>query len=247
MSVNTPPPVDLYSALEPEALGIWLTDRFLPREARGLELLTAYKRFILATAAGIATEDVAGKATDFAKLLAAEVKEVELTRIAIKEPVLLAQRQIDGVGRKFSEPLVAAKTEVEKRVTAYLRARDQEIRRLAEEEAARKEAEAQRAMDALIENQDSDPDVVEDLLTASEEAHYAHQEAEAKSHEPVRLRTQIGTTSLKDNWVYDIDDIQKVPSAYLLVNDGVVKAAIRSGTRAIPGLTIRNEPKASIR
>ena len=243
MSSNTPI-IDLYSALEPEALALWLTDRFIPREARCIELMEANKRFLEATKHGIATEDVAGKATDFARMLSAEVKEIELTRTAIKAPVLLAERQIDGMGRKFSEPLVAAKVEVEKRVTVYMRARDQEIRRVAAEEAARKEAEAQALMDQATEAANAGDFEAEDEIVA----HAAEVATAAPPPEPVRLRTQIGsTTALKDSWVYEVVDIAKVPSAYVQINDSVVKAAIRSGTRHIPGLTIKNEPKAAIR
>ena len=243
MSGNRPN-IDLYSALEPDALALWLTDKFLPREVRGIELMTAYKRFLSATAAGITTEDTAGKATDFAKMLKAEVKEIDLTRTANKAPVLLAERQIDGIGRKFSEPLVAAMTEVEKRVTVYMRARDQEVRRLAAEEAARKEAEAQALLDQANEAADAGDFETEDEILA----HAAEVATETAPPEPVRLRTQIGsTTALKDNWVYTVDELAKVPVAYLLINDTVVKAAIRSGTRSIPGLTIKNEPKAAIR
>ena len=244
--------MDLHSALDPDAIEAWLNDQFAARQARAASLLASYKKFLFATASGIQADDIAAKATDFAKMLKVEVKEIDQVRTAIKEPVLAATRQIDGMGRKLSEPLVSAMTEVEKRITAFLRAKEQEARRVAAEEAARKEEEAQRAMDALVENQNDHPEAVESLLTKSEEAHYAAQEAQAIADAPAkeltRVRTQLGTTTaLRDNWVYTVDDITKVPAAYLQINDTVVKAAIRSGTRVIPGLIITNEPKASVR
>lgn len=252
-ALSNAPIIDLYAALEPAALQAWIDDKFGPRETRTNELLASYKRFLTATAAGIPDDAVAGKATDFARQLKAEVKEIDATRTDIKAPVLAAQRQIDGIGRKFSEPLVGAMTEVEKRVTVFLRAKEQEARRVAAEEAARKEAEAQALLDQAAEaasegDIEAEADIIEQATTVMAEAQAAEIVAEARPAELTRVRTQFGTTTaLKDNWVYSVDDISQVPAVYLLVNDAVVKASIRSGARSIPGLSIRNEPKASIR
>lgn len=249
---NTPV-IDLYSALEPDALAAWLSEKFAARDARHAELMTSYKRFLASTSAGIATDDVAGRATDFARMLKAEVKEIDATRTTIKVPVLAAQRQIDGEGRRLSEPLVAAMTEVEKRVTAFLRIKEQEARRQAQEAADRKEAEAQALLDQAAQAEASgEVEAVEDMVQQAgavmAEAETAAAVAEAPISALTRIRTQMGsTTALRDNWVYSVDDITKVPAAYLLVNDALVKAVIRTGTREIPGLTIRNEPKAAIR
>ena len=238
------PSIDLYAALEPEALDVWLTDKFAARDLRSRELLASYKRFLAGTTAGIPSDDVAGKATDFARMLSAEVKEVEATRTDIKAPVLAAERQIDGMGRKFSEPLVAAKTEVEKRVTVFMRAKEADLRRVAAEEAARKEAEAQALLDQAAEAAaDGDEEAEAEIIEQAEAVMTSNPVFEAP-----RVRTQLGSTvALKDNWIYELTNISAVPAAYLLLNETVIKAAIRSGTRAIPGLTIRNEPKANIR
>lgn len=247
------PSLNLWDALEPETLGAFLDDRFAPRAVRGAELLASYKRFLQSTTAGIQDDAVAGKASDFAKMLRVEIGAIEDTHHAIKEPVKLAANQIDGMRRKLFEPLSAAKVEVEKRVTAFLRVKEQEARRLATEEAERKERLAQAAMDVLLTNEDSDPEVVEELLEKSEVLHYEAQEAqalaEAKPAELTRMRTAVGTTtSLKDNWEFTgIIDMALVPVHFLLVNEQMVRAAIRGGTREIPGLRIENKPKTVIR
>ena len=254
MSVTTPIGhnlhMDLHSALDPDAIEAWLNDQFAARQARAASLLASYKKFLFATASGIQADDIAAKAADFAKMLKVEVKEIDQVRTAIKEPVLAATRQIDGMGRKLSEPLVSAMTEVEKRITAFLRAKEQEARRVAAEEAARKEAEAQALLDQACADGESavDGESVTAAADLMEQVQAAEAIAEAPAKELTRVRTQLGTTTaLRDNWVYAVEDITKVPAAYLQINDTVVKAAIRSGTRVIPGLIITNEPKASVR
>jgi hypothetical protein len=242
--------VDLHTALDPETIDAWLTEQFAARQARAASLLASYKKFLFATASGIQADDIAAKATDFAKMLKIEVKEIDQTRMAIKEPVLAATRQIDGMGRKLSEPLVAAMTEVERRITTFLRAKEQEVRRIAAEEAARKEAEAQTLLDQACADGENaiDGESIAAAADLMEEVQAAEAIAEAPAKELTRVRTQLGTTTaLRDNWIYAVDDLGKVPAAYLQINDAVVKAAIKSGTRAIPGLIITNEPKASVR
>jgi len=242
--------MDLHAALDPEAIEAWLADQFAQRQARGAALLASYKKFLFATATGIVADDIAAKATDFAKMIKVEIKEIDQVRTSIKEPVLAATRQIDGMGRKLSEPLVAAMTEVEKRITTFLRAKEQEARRVAAEEAARKEAEAQALLDqACADGEDA---ISGEAITAAadlmDQVQTAEAITEAPARELTRVRTQLGTTTaLRDNWIYAVEDIAKVPAAYLQINDAVVKAAIKSGTRAIPGLTITNELKASVR
>lgn len=251
MSLSNAPVINLAEALEPDALAAWLADQFAQREARGTELLTSYKRFLKATAAGIPDDTTAGKATDFARMLKAEVKEIDATRTAIKEPVLAATRQIDGVGRRFAEPLVAAMTEVEKRVTAFLRVKEQEARRLAAEEAAKREAEAQVLLDQA--QAADDPEAEEAIMETAEaafvEAEAAQAIVAAKPADLTRMRTQAGTTAaLKDNWVFaGIVDMSLVPVHYLMVNEQLIRAAVRSGVHEIPGLRIENQKRVSVR
>jgi len=239
------PQLDLYSALAPDVLDPWLDDKFAPCAVRFNELMAAYARWQKATADGVKDEIVAGKCTDFVKQLKGHVSAVEEVRVAIKAPVLAAQRQIDGKGRALTEPLVDAAVVVQGRLGLYLRAKDMEARRLAAEEAARKEAEVQALLDHATET--GDQAFVEQAEEVATEAVIALETVTASPAELTRLRASFGTASLRDNWVYDVVDIAKVPAAYLQVNDAVVKAAIRSGVRQIDGLVIRNEPKAAVR
>jgi len=72
--------------------------------------------------------------------------------------------------------------------------------------------------------------------------------ANARALELTRTRGVGGAlTALKDNWVAELADITKVPAAYLQLNDSVVKAAIKTGVRDIPGIRIWNDARAFVR
>lgn len=233
------PVMDLAAALAPDALAAWLEHEYAGHEARCAELAAAYERFLTATADGITDDGVTGRATDFAKVHKAELVAIDATRTRIKAPVLHAQRMIDGAGKKLTDPLRANVAEIEGRIAVYLTAKAEAARRAAEIEAQRLAALAQEAM------RDAEP---EDAIVALRDAQQAEALATAPTPELTRTRSLSGAMAgLRDNFVAELVDITKVPTAYLQVNDAVVKAAIRSGVRDIPGLRIWNDARAFVR
>jgi hypothetical protein len=81
-----------------------------------------------------------------------------------------------------------------------------------------------------------------------DEADAAQKLADAKALELTRTRGLGGAlTALKDNWVWSLEDITKVPTHLLQVNDAAVRLAIRQGAREVPGLRIWNDTKAYVR
>lgn len=201
------PVVDLAATLDPETLGAWLAHEYADHAARAEQLSAAYERFLMATHAGIADDDATGRATDFVKMHKAEIAAIDATRKRIKDPVLHAQRLIDGEGNKLTTPLKAQALTIENRIATYLATK----------------AEAARAAQDISTPPPTLPDAT-------------------------RTRSLSGAlTALKDNWVAELVDITKVPTAYLQVNDAAVKAAIRSGVRDIPGIRIWNDARAFVR
>lgn len=240
------PVVDLSAALDPAALAPWIEFQYAAHTARRDGLIAAHGRFLAATAQGIADDDVAGRATDFARQLRAASVETDATRTKIKAPVLHAQRLIDGEAKKIVDSLAAAGADVQARLTAYLQAKEARARAEAEAEAHRLAAEADAAIaaaQAIDTNEATDA-----AVAAIQEADLAAQHAAAAPKELSRTRSANGSLAgLKDNWIFTIDDISKVPAHYLTVNDAMVKAAIKTGVRDIPGLKIQNDTKVYIR
>lgn len=238
-----PPVLDLHSALEPTTLRAWIAAELAPHAARADALLARFRQFLPATAAGIKTESVHQRAVDFAEQIRTEIDEIDATRVTIKAPVLAAQRAIDGAAKAISDPLLPAWTEVKARHSAYLIAKDAEIRRAAAEAAARAEEQAFHLQREAEET--GDDDAFEEAAQAMTEQAAAEAVVSAPIGELTRMRTANGVSSaLKDHWTYELADIAAVPSHFLVVNDAAVRAAIKGGARNIPGLTIRNQPRA---
>jgi hypothetical protein len=246
------PVIDLHAALEPEALKAWISDKLDPHSARADELTARYKQFLLATSAGIANDNVDERTVDFAEQIRREIAATDATRVTIKAPVLAAQKAIDGAAKVISDRLMPAFTEVKARHSAYLIAKDAEIRRLAAEAAARAEEAAyhlQQQAEAILARtacpSDNDNEVFEQADVAIGEQQAAEAIVFAPTLELTRMRTANGVSSgLKDDWQFEITDLALVPAAYLQLNEAIVKAAIKSGTRHVPGLKIFNRPRA---
>jgi hypothetical protein len=237
------PPLDLRAALEPRALAIYIAGELAPHTASADTLLAEYQRFVLATAAGIANDDVDAGAVDFAQAIKDEIDATDATRTTIKAPVLAAQKAIDGAAKAIADRLTPALTEVKRRHSTFLLAKDAMVRANATMAAARAEEAAWHA------RQEAETTGEVAAFIAADVAHAEQRSAEVIVFAPVlettRMRTAAGNTSgLKDDWKYEVTDITKVPAHMLQVCDAIVKATIKSGTRSIPGIRIFNEPRA---
>ena len=223
--VSNTPIIDLAGALDPKSLQWWIDYEYSGHAAAIDALLTRFVKFSEVTASGIADDFVAGHAADFAKDLKAAAGALDETRTRIKKPVLHAQRLIDGAAKALSDRVASAVREVEARVTAYLKVKESEARAKLEAEAAA------RAVD--------EADITLAVLNQAEEA---------TALELTRTRGVGGAlTALKAAWTYEVEDITKVPTHLLQVNDAAVRAAIKQGAREVPGLRIWNDARAYVR
>jgi hypothetical protein len=240
------PSIDLTAALDPSSLAWWIEYSYSEHAAAISALLTRFQAFANVTANGIQDDFIAGHAADFARDLKQASAALDERRTRIMKPVLHAQRLIDVEEKKITDQVTAAVREVETRVTAYLRAKEVAARAAAEAEAARLQAEAELLLvEALQTGNPVEEESLDEIMNA---ASNADELANAKALELTRTRGVGGAlTALKDNWVAELVDITKVPATYLQLNDSVVKAAIKSGVRDIPGIRIWNDAKAFVR
>jgi hypothetical protein len=238
------PHIDLAASLDPLSIEWWLSYQYAEHEAAINALLERFVAFTDVTREGIGDDFIAGHAADFARDLKAAANALDEKRTKIKKPVLHAQRMIDGSAKKLSDRVMAAVAEVEARVTTYLRAKEAEVRRAAELEAARLAAEAERLASEALRTGELAEVAVEGFKAAEEAAEMAN----ARALELTRTRGLGGAlTALKDNWAWALEDITKVPGHLLQVNDAAVRLAIRQGAREVPGLRIWNDTKAYVR
>jgi hypothetical protein len=244
-------PLDLSLALDPDVLLATLRDQYAHKLERCADLLAGFERFAAATANGIQTDDVQGKAGDFAKQLRDEVKDVEAARDAVKRPVINAGRVIDGFfKREITDQLDAVRAKIVERMNAFLA----EKQRQAREEAARVAAELaeQARIAAQAAEQDRSFQVLERAMEAEQAALDAPQPA------PVRVTSDLGTTvGSRSTRIWVLDDLNvliravaagKVPSNVLTVNKPILDAMARDKTQAdLPGLRFTTKTSVSLR
>lgn len=251
---NNPPP-DL---LVGEALHEKLRDENQDLLKRRDELLAAAARV-----PAINDDDMAGKVSDFIKQLSALTKASESKRTDAKEPYLDGGRSVDGFFKAISDPVVKAKTSIEKRLTDYLREKEAAARRermeqerLAREaaEAARREAEerAKAARDAA--ELDAAIEAEKEAEVASADLAKAEAAADVKPAELSRTRGEYGAvSSLRTQWVFDEINRAEIDLEALrpyIPTDGLekaVRAFIKSGGRELRGVNIFETTAAVVR
>ncbi len=61
---------------------------------------------------------------------------------------------------------------------------------------------------------------------------------------PDRIRTEMGSSGQRDNWKWEVTDMNQVPREYLVVNAGMLTPIVKAskGRINIPGIRIYNEP-----
>lgn len=182
----------------------------------------------------IADHDLNGRVGQMVKQLRMQVQKLEAERKAIVGPINEGVKRINA---RFAIPkdlLNGAIQTLQRRSTAFLleqerlaREKEAEMRAL-QEEAALEQAEAlqetgqhEEATEAIEEAVEIQPIVV----------------AETQS------KSELGvTTSLRDNWTWDVMDSNLIPREYLTIDTVKVNKAVRGDkVREIPGLNIWND------
>lgn len=227
-----------------------------------------------ANAAPKEIEDDAGMAPIAAlvKEATALVKATEAKRVAEKEPFLKAGREIDGFFRQLTERVERIQKAMNARLATYLRAKaeaeraareaeerarreeerrqreeaDRKMREAAEAEAANRKAEADRALAAAAEADARAAAARVDTIIAA-------QAAAAKPAELARTRTAEGVSTLRREWVFEIDDFDAIPLDVIrpyLPREAIEKAVrgfVRAGRRELPGVRIFETHSAMVR
>lgn len=196
----------------------------------------------------IKTESDQENAYEAAKQIKKLGKAVEKRRKELTKPLKDEARSIEAYAKKVMEPLQAADSHLRKELTA--RAKKLEEKRRAEEERLRKEREAEEKKRQEQEQKAADFDSVfgskesEQSKAERERAEFLASERQKKEEKAIAQKKVKGT---QKRWTYQVEDIEKVPHKYLVVNSSAINAAIRSGEREIAGVKIYQETIVSVR
>ena len=160
------------------------------------------------------------EAVDNASLFLKKVRDTENSleskRLEFTAPLNQSLKAINETFRQLKTPLTQARELLTGKILTWKRA---ETERLMKEEARRR---------------------------AIQEAH------EKKGHEvkaPVvleRPEAKIGNTQTRKVWTFEVQDPEKIPYEYMVIDPVSIRNAIREGVREIPGIKIYQEEQLSI-
>ena len=223
------------------------------------ELLAAVGR----VPAAVESEEVAGKVGDLIKLLMTCHKAAETARVGRKEPFLEAGRAVDGFYKAITEPLTLAKIAIERRLTAYQRAKADAERRIREEaervsrEAAATAAEAARQAEAAMRNQadlDAAVEAANKATRAWADVVAAERNANLKAADLSRSRGELGSVaSLHTFWDFRELDRSKLDletlRSHLPIDslEAAIRSFIKAGGRRLDGTVIFENTKTHVR
>lgn len=250
--------LDLALMLDADLINAALRVQYAHKLVRKDELLAGFTRFEEANKTGIANDTIQAKASDFAKQLKGEIKEVDAARETVKRPVLAAQRVIDGFfKREITEPLEGAAAKVVGRMNVYANEKLRREREAREAEFRRQQEEAAR-LAALAEREEDDPAAMDKAIAAEQAAMDAEAAAAAPAAAISRVTSDMGTTSsLRTKRVWVLDDLQalvravaagRAPINLITINTPILDAMARDKNQAdLPGLRFTEETKVAIR
>ena len=202
----------------------------LAQPSADAEVMSFYNEAIrlreYAEARVIATNDDLKPANDDLTIIARVKKGMEEKRKDYLSPFQNHVKEVNETYKTLMEPVEQADKITRNKILAFR----------TEQKRKRREAEA-----------------IEDAKMA-----LARREAELKGGEitidltpvekpeaaPDRIRTEMGTSGIRDNWKWEVTDISLVPREYLMINAGMLTPIVKAskGKIVIPGVRIFNEP-----
>jgi hypothetical protein len=177
-------------------------------------------------------------------------KELESCRRSAVDPLNEQVRRINDLFRPLTWKLAELEERGKKLLLAWnVRERqrvvqEQEAARLQAEEAARKEAAALEQM-AQAQTDEQRQEALALATKAADEQMAATVAAPMEA--PRGIRTDTGTSSIREDWAFDVVRPELVPRCYCAVDEKLIRKAIREGAREIPGVAIYLKEGMSVR
>lgn len=207
----------------------------------------------------IGTRDDYAKAGDTVKMVSNKVKELEEKRFSMTRPLDDTKKQIMDEFKRITQPLEGFIAETKQTMLAWARAEQareaerqriereriaaEEAKRQEEErtaaEARRKEAEAMDVPSALLDDEPEDETAPEPIAEAAQ--------PEPEKATPKTERGSFATTTIKQNWTFEILDDKAVPRDFCEPSKDHIRQAIAAGAREIPGVRIWDAGTVAIR
>jgi len=158
-------------------------------------------------------------------------KAIEKARKSFVDPANEYVRAVNGLAKSYQGQFQEIERDLKNKITQYQFKAELE-RRKAEELARKAAAEVQKKLDA--------------------EAKAAHVEpvkvvAPVVPEPPKVVRTAEGSASQRKTWTFEVTTPAEVPREYLMVDERLIRDAVKNGVRTIPGVNIYEKTETVIR
>lgn len=171
-----------------------------------------------------------------AKRLKVLMTAIEKARKAEKEQILKDGRTIDDFFKSIAKPVSDALDALVAAINAEQRRKRDEQQRL------EREAAEQRRLDEEAAKVLATPDEPTVVPERAPPPAPVREVARVVSSQTGRV---TATASVK--WLHEVDDFDRIPREYLVLNDARVKAEIAAGKRDVPGIRYYEELRTAIR
>ncbi len=197
-------------------------------------------------------------------LLIADIKDaatlLEKVRKQRVDPHNKELKIINGFFKKFIGELEDAEKLIKKKILDFdelekkkRRDREAELQRI-EDEKKEKDRKLKEAQEASKEADEGGSDITEEQANilkeepAEEKIDIEAEREKLKKEDEKKTHKFEGVSStVKENWKFEVTDFSKIGAPYLMVNEKVVQAAVNSGVRELEGFRIYPEKNLSIR
>ena len=189
----------------------------------------------------IISQEACDYAGDILKQLKLNLKELEADRVSITKPINDSLKVINAKYKPISEHIDNLITILNKKIKSFIIAEEQKRKEelekalLEEEEAKRKIAEAKSDCELFGSTEE-----LEELEQQKENilAYYDEKIEQQEDNLKVQAKTEFSTTYKIKKWTYKVENFDLIPREFLMIDDKLIKSAIRDGKRNIAGLTI---------
>jgi len=183
--------------------------------------------------------ETCGRAGDLAKFLKVAGTKLDELRDSRVRPLNQQVKDINASFKPMAEAIESARRGVLSKVTAFQLAEDK--RRREEAEAARRKQEEEALAAATKAEAEGKKEEAEAIV-----------EKAATAVVPTATtsiaRGDFGsTTSLRDNWTFEVEDFAALPDAYKLTNEQALRALAKNGRPTLPGVRWINNRTAVAR
>ena len=169
----------------------------------------------------IETQEQYTQAGDILKQVKNKIKKLEDKRKEYTKPLVESKKAIDKDFKSITEPLENFIKSTKEEMVVF---QFEEQKRLDEEQKKLEEEVLKKAE----ENGDKEVqvEIVNDIKTQ---------------------RGDVSTTTARDVWKFEIEDVNKIPREYLTVDEKLIRQAIKDGKREIDGVYIYKDKQIIIR